>query len=58
MDPSIYPDTPKIEITTAGITKFLSDLDPSKSPGPNNIPEMLLYLRSFTSIFYFPPVSK
>ena len=37
-----YPDAPSIDFATSGIAKLLSELDPSKSSGPDRIPPMLL----------------
>ena len=37
-----YPDAPSIDFATSGIAKLLSELDPSKSSGPDRIPSMLL----------------
>ena len=43
MGPSPYSDIKEIEITTAGVEK-LQDLDPSKSHGPDKIPNKPLKL--------------
>ena len=37
-----YLDAPSIDFATSGIAKLLSELDPSKSSGPDLIPPMLL----------------
>ena len=37
-----YLDATAIDFTTSGILKLLSELDPSKSSGPDRIPPMLL----------------
>ena len=44
MGPSPFPDIPQIELTEAGITKLLKDIDPSKSTGPDKLPGRLLKL--------------
>jgi len=41
---SPYPDISPVDINTSGIVSFLNDLDPSKSPGPDEIPPKLLKL--------------
>ena len=37
-----YPDAHSSDFATSGIAKLLSELDPSKSSGPDRIPPMLL----------------
>jgi len=41
---SPYPDISPVDINTSGIVRLLSDLDPSKSLGPDKIPLKLLKL--------------
>jgi len=43
MDDSPYQDIPSIDFIVAGIAKLLSELDPTKSSGPDPIPSKLLY---------------
>jgi len=38
MDDSYYQDIPSIDFDVAGIAKLLSELDPTKSSGPDRIP--------------------
>ena len=40
----MYPNIPPIEFNICGVVKLLSELDPSKSPGPDHIPTRLLKL--------------
>ena len=44
MGTNLYPNIPTIEFNISGIVKFPSELDPSKSPGPDHIPTRLLKL--------------
>ena len=46
-DPSPYPDIPPIEVSVSGITSLLNELDPTKSPGPDKIPSILLKLLAY-----------
>ena len=41
---SFYPDISTFEIEIPGIVKLLTELDPSKSSGPDKIPPKLLKL--------------
>ena len=34
----LYPDMPTIEVVTGGIAKLLSEIDPYKAMGPDEIP--------------------
>ena len=42
MEDSPYQDIPSINFDVSGIAKVLSDLDPTKSSGPDRIPTKLL----------------
>jgi len=42
MENSPYQEIPSIDFNVAGIAKLLSELDPTKSSGPDRIPSKLL----------------
>ena len=44
LPPSKYPDMPDLNITETGVIKLLSDLNPNKASGPDEIPGRLLKL--------------
>ena len=46
LGPSLYSTMPDLEISEAGVSHLLSDLDPSKSNGPDKLPTRLLNLLS------------
>ena len=46
LGPSLYSTMPDLEISEAGVSHLLSDLDPSKSNGPDKLPTRLLKLLS------------